>query len=515
MIKERLKQKKGITLISLIVTVIILMILLGLITAVISDDIFVKADKTELHTENLVVNAQDKIDDIKDSVPDIEDAGAILTFNVEVSNITTTSATITAILEDGDDAEYTIVLANTEGTVVYQSGPAKKNVWNITGLSAHQTYIYEVSAQNDIDTFSTTGSFKTLNTKPTVEVETNVTPTTATITATGNDADGDILLYKTIVKNASGTTIYESDFTTTSSWPLTSLSEKTAYTYEVKVTDGYDTTSKTGSFTTTKSNTAPVITSNVDYKSGKTTTKFTIEMAATDADGDNLTYTLYASTAQNGTYYQVGTATGTSGGSKTIPVTAINGTALTQYTQYWWKIQVTDSKDTVTSEVQSLRTYCPGTGSTCRSTTLCNNISYTCPSCNGVGTQYENCTSKRYEVDYSDWSGTQFEHYTPEEGNYCMEYIRLYNAYCTTCGGWNATLCVCSVCGYTEPIVLDQHNMPCSTCNGDGKVDDGVYTYCSTHNSSVKHNYCNTHSYVGSSSTHTYCSHGQTTQHDS
>jgi len=385
MIKERLNQKKGITLISLIVTVIILMILLGLITAVISDDIFVKADKAELHTENLIVNAQDKIDDIKDSVPDIEDAGAILAFNVEVSNITTTSATITAILEDGDDAEYTIVLANTEGTVVYQSGPDTKKVWNITGLSAHQTYIYEVSAQKDIDTFSTTGSFKTLNTKPTVEVETNVTPTTATITATGNDADGDILLYKAIVKNASGTTIYESDFTTTSSWPLTSLSEKTAYTYEVKATDGYDTTSKTGSFTTTSSNTAPVITANSDYKSGKTTTQFTIQMSATDAEGDKLTYTLYASTSQNGTYYQVGTATANSGTSTTIAVNKINGTSLSQYTQYWWKLKVSDGEVSTEETEKSLRTYCPGTGSTCSLASKCydyENLKVDCTDCN-------------------------------------------------------------------------------------------------------------------------------------
>jgi len=224
-----------------------------------------------------------------------------------------------------------------------------------------------------------------VNNPPVVTVEVkDITESTATIVAIGNDEDGDLLKYTLSINEK----VYGPS--TKYTWDITELSEMTTYPYTVKVTDGYDTVEAIGEITTIKGNTAPSIVTNEDYKNGtsKTTKKFTIRMRATDADGDSLTYKLLASTSQNGTYYEVGTTTGTSGTYKTIAVTAINGTSLQQYTQYWWKLQVTDGNDTVTSLPKSLRTYCPGTGRTCYSARSCpgSTVDEPCSWCSETGT---------------------------------------------------------------------------------------------------------------------------------
>lgn len=65
------KNNRGITIISLIITVIIILILLGLTDLILPDDIFDKADETEEQTSSKIKEAQNEIDNIKGSLPDI------------------------------------------------------------------------------------------------------------------------------------------------------------------------------------------------------------------------------------------------------------------------------------------------------------------------------------------------------------------------------------------------------------------------------------------------------------
>jgi len=83
------------------------------------------------------------------------------------------------------------------------------------------------------------------NTAPTLEVTvSDITSTTAKITATGGDVDGDSLQYTLEIN---GQTYGPS---TTNSWEVTDLSVGKTYSYTVSVTDGYETVTKTGELTT-------------------------------------------------------------------------------------------------------------------------------------------------------------------------------------------------------------------------------------------------------------------------
>ena len=127
---------------------------------------------------------------------------------------------------------------------------------------------------------------------------------------------------------------------------------------------------------TPPANIGPVI-SKVALQS-KTTNTITISSKATDENGDNLTYALYTSTSQNGTYTKKTTTSGTQNTTVTL-----SATSLSNYTTYWWYVTVSDGEETVTSSKQSTITYCPGTGQTCTTTSCSGTQIVTCASCNG------------------------------------------------------------------------------------------------------------------------------------
>jgi len=431
--KKKIQNSKGITLIALIITIVILIILTAVAVDIVVDgNIFDTSKDAVSEANNKTTQEQNKVDEMigileneerrkcrhvwgdwEIIVPATctqnglrqrtctlckliqygiipcehnyvnnectkcgeEKPNNIPTLKVDISDITETTAKITAIGEDKDEEilKYTL---KVDGKTY---GPDTTSIWDLTELKENETYTYEVTVTDGRTPVTATGSFKMLlnNTMPTITATvTGITPTTAQITAIGSDVDGDKLTYTLDVNGET----YKSN---TGIFDVSGLTEKTTYSYVVKVNDGFVDATETGSFTTTPSNTAPVITANVDYKSGKTTTQFTIQMSATDVDGDSLTYTLYAATSQNGTYYEVGTATGNAGASTTIAVNKINGTSLSQYTQYWWKLKVTDGKETKEEAAKSLRTYCSGSN-TCNSATKCTKVGYVsqdCPSC--------------------------------------------------------------------------------------------------------------------------------------
>ena len=132
-------------------------------------------------------------------------------------------------------------------------------------------------------------------------------------------------------------------------------------------------------------NKAPVIVS-MTY-STKTTNSLTINAMATDADGDQLTYTLYAGKTTSNMDKVSSSVTAAQGNKVSLTVNNLE-----EYTYYYYKVVVTDNKDSAnkTSD-SSVRTYCPGTGNWCNGATWhscwrCGGTgSITCNTCHGTG----------------------------------------------------------------------------------------------------------------------------------
>ena len=90
-----------------------------------------------------------------------------------------------------------------------------------------------------------------INTAPTLSVSTsNITTTTANIMASSTDADYDALSATLVINGKTYTSSGAIGTTITPLWQITGLSPLTTYEYTVTVTDGYETVTKTGSITT-------------------------------------------------------------------------------------------------------------------------------------------------------------------------------------------------------------------------------------------------------------------------
>ena len=237
---------------------------------------------------------------------------------VDVTEIKATEVTITGtgVDADGDELEYTLEV--NEKTY----GPSKNNIWNITELTANKTYEYKVTVTDEIDETTKTGEFTTINSTPTLEVTvSDVGVTTATITAIGEDTDGDELEYTLEINE----TVYGPSNNNT--WEVTGLLANTKYEYKVTVTDGIAEEIKIGELET--GNTAPTLeteTTNI------TTSEVTIAGLGEDVDGDELEYTLEI----NGQTY----------GPDIENTWTI--TELSPHTQYTYTITVTDGKTPIT-----------------------------------------------------------------------------------------------------------------------------------------------------------------------
>ncbi|MCI8519383.1 MAG: hypothetical protein HFJ51_04805, partial [Clostridia bacterium] len=121
-------------------------------------------------------------------------------------------------------------------------------------------------------------------------------------------------------------------------------------------------------------NTAPVIQS-AEFSS-KTTNSLTFTARATDAENDNLTYTLYTSTDGNNWTLKQTLSNQISGTQATL-----TASGLTKYTDYYWKIDVSDGKlSNSTGRKAQARTKCDGSGYRCSGGTF-----VPCSICGGSG----------------------------------------------------------------------------------------------------------------------------------
>ena len=164
-----MRETKGVTLISLIITIVILLILLGLTDLILPDDLFNKAKEVNEIVNTEVPNVQGEIDKIEGSLPDItEDESGISsnyppTLSVSVRNTTSSAAYIMASAqdEDGDLIKVTLKINGKTYTITGSAGNATQ-MWEISNLSDYTTYTYTVTVTDGFETETKTGSLTTL-----------------------------------------------------------------------------------------------------------------------------------------------------------------------------------------------------------------------------------------------------------------------------------------------------------------------------------------------------------------
>ncbi len=197
--------------------------------------------------------------------------------------------------------------------------------------------------------------------------------------------------------------------------------------------------------TVTAANRAPVIASVSLNK--KTTNSITVNAQATDADNNNLTYTLYTSTSKSSGFTQKAKSAATTSGTQ-VTLTA---SGLSQYTNYYYYITVTDGTETVQGSTSTaVRTFCPGNTEYCSGG---REESEDCSRCGGTGNMYR-C--------------------------HICSYTMTYMGTCLRCSN----------------KILASDRIDCTSCGGEGEI---------TTISPCEH---------GMTYSHYYCEHGYTSQHD-
>lgn len=276
---------------------------------------------------------------------------------------------------------------------------------------------------------------------------------TATITHIDNESGVDITKCKWVYNTTQGEIGTEEGSYTGGNFNTNeqdiNLTVSTAGTYYLHVLTidkaGNKTETISDPITVTVSNTAPVI-SSVSLNT-KSTNSITVNAQATDADNNNLTYTLYISTSESSGFTAKATSAATASGTQ-VTLTA---SELNQYTYYYYYVTVTDGEETVQGTTSTaVRTCCPGNTKHCSGG---KEVAEDCSRCGGSGRLYK-C--------------------------HVCSYVMSYMGDCLRCSS----------------AILASDRIDCTSCGGEGEI---------TTISPCEH---------GMSSSHYYCEHGNTSQHD-
>ena len=235
----------------------------------------------------------------------------------------------------------------------------------------------------------------------------------------------------------------------------------------------------------------------------KTTSSITVDAVVQDKAGRDITYTLYVSTNKNGPYTAKASTTKVAGTKVTL-----TASELSMYTNYYYYVGIQSGKVTAeTTSKGNVRTYCSGRTNVCTpkycSGGYTNSGTRSCSKCSGTGKMA--CTGT------TDWGfGPTKTLRCPKCGENTFTAGTGY--FCDTCGAFKDTG-GCSNCGYVTPAGLTHNKISCTTCGGDGRVSYSTRYDC-THGYYSSHYYCQ-HSNNRSSTTHYYCAHSQSgVQHD-
>ena len=431
---------------------------------------------------------------------------------------------ITASTPTWSNGEASITLSTTTGlTIQYQVNNTTEGSWqtgtNVTELQHGDVVFARLTDGNNYGDYASVNIIDEIEPNVANLTVTAVDEISITVSASGSDKETGVYSYTYQKSTTSSTSGFDSGVTHVNSansdtYKFTGLQDGTTYYLRVIVTDKAGRTKISTAVTqaTVKSNTAPT-TPSVSYSS-KTNTSITVTARSSDVDGDTLRYTLYAGTTSGNLNKVSGTVTKEQNQTVTISVSG-----LSSYTYYYWRVDVSDGKETTKGSVQSsIRTYCY--------TTLCTDgytttNGQTCSSCNGTGQKKVACTNcggtgsircsgtysksskpmqKAYASNRScEWCGkTGSYNYldffncsnwqcSNSETEWCYACsdscaVNVFNNYGTYAGKRCTGSISCSTCKGNGT-----QSSTCSTCDGDGKVTK--VTYCS-HNYSASHYYC-------------------------
>ena len=349
-----------------------------------------------------------------------------------------------------------------------------------------------------------------------------------TVSASGLDNESGLYSYTFQKSTTSDTTGFDEGVTQVSSdetctYTYTGLQEETTYYLRVIVTDIAKNTKISTVITqlTASANKAPSV-PTVAFSS-KTNNSLTVTAKSTDENGDNLNYTLYAGTTSGNLDKVSSVVSQTQNQTATITVSGLNS-----YEYYYWRVDVSDGKDTTKGTEQSqVRTYCYTTECTTGST-VANGTN--CSSCGGTGNTTTNTTCTACGGVGRKTCGLTLKNATYYVGDETRDY-------CEQCGERDdLTAYGCKLVCPTHGAVIDEIHYFCSgvcinafyddygytcktygscgTCGGDGQVSTSKQcTTCGGDGKVTKYNYCD-HGYANS---HYWCAHGNdmgVTQHD-
>ncbi len=187
----------------------------------------------------------------------------------------------------------------------------------------------------------------------------------------------------------------------------------------------------------TDTNTPPEIES-VSYYT-KDTRTITVKAKATDIDKDKLTYKIYVSTDG----IEWGTAKQTLANQEENIERTLKASGLSNYTEYYWKVEVSDGKTTVESEIQEkIRTQCPGGNMIC-------DYNIWCSICLGTGAVYLYPSGQTF-------SSPGYQGWTPYQTSFSCDWCK-QNA----SNGWRVECSYLTTSGYTRTV---DWLYVCSTC---------------------------------------------------
>ena len=201
------------------------------------------------------------------------------------------------------------------------------------------------------------------------------TSNTITVIAGGTDATSGINNYRFQYKLSTETAWRDATTQTGTgyTYPSSMISAGKTYNLRVIVSDKAGNSKESASITVAM-NRAPVFATQA-YASGRSTTSITVKAKATDADGNNLNYTLrYGTSSSN-----LNLSKSQSGVAQNSVVT-FSLTGLANYTTYYFQVTVSDGTATVSGTLANAKTKCP--------TTRCDGPftrQETCTGCSGSG----------------------------------------------------------------------------------------------------------------------------------
>lgn len=368
-IQIRNKNKEaGITLVALIITIILLIILsAATIKSVWDSGLIALVENAALKYTIAQAEEKEELDRIEEMLKnDLGDAeGAIRFGELQWSN-EKASVTISKKEENEYKIEYKIL--DNEGNKIKEYQEIE-NGGRVGELELGYTVVARLKNETQMGTKYTKGTASITvvdNKKPESATIIYVSKTANTITVTANGID-----------NESGIASYRFEYklNTEEEWHIadtvpTGENKTLNYTYNVETGKTYNlrviAIDRAGNEETSEEvknialNNAPIL-GEVKYNT-KTTDTITVTTSAEDKDGDDLTYTIYTSENEDGIYEAKGTASGKS--KETVTLIA---TGLSQYTNYYYYVEVSDSIAKDVSEKANQKTYCPGSGFTCNS----------------------------------------------------------------------------------------------------------------------------------------------------